>query len=340
MDVIPKDITVSVIIPAYGAAEYIGEALRSVLAQTYRDFEVIVINDGSPDTEQLERAIAPFLTRIGYLKQDNRGPSAARNLGIRRAQGEFLAFLDADDVWEAEYLAEQLQMFKAYPWLDMVYCDVRFFGDTPSAGKSYMELYPPESNDVTFDALLADKCPMIFPSCLVARRTTIMCAELFDEALNYSEDTDLCLRVSYGGGRIAYHRRALARRRAHARSLNANRHKVERGLIQVLSKLGSELELSPAQRGILEARVAQFQGAIHLSEGKRFLAEGRVEEARTSFASANRILRRKKLSLVLAGLRYAPGLTRWAAMTWQAVESSFPRVKTRASLRQGRVCDQ
>src|SRR5260370_36425543 len=97
--------SVSVILPAYNTASLIAEALDSVFVQNYRTFEVIVINDGSPDTEALEQALTPYLERIVYVAQRNRGPPRARNTGIRRARGEFLAFLDSDDRWTPEYLA-------------------------------------------------------------------------------------------------------------------------------------------------------------------------------------------------------------------------------------------
>ena len=85
---------VSIIIPAYNVTNYIGDALNSVLAQTFTDYEVIVINDGSPDSEALERALVPYMSRIVYLRQENQGVSAARNRGILSARGTLLAFLD------------------------------------------------------------------------------------------------------------------------------------------------------------------------------------------------------------------------------------------------------
>src|SRR5512138_947176 len=91
---------VSVIMPAFRAAKYIGAALDSVIAQTFTDYEIIVVNDGSPDTVELERALKPYGSKVLYVKQDNRGCSAARNAGIRVARGQLLAFLDADDYWE------------------------------------------------------------------------------------------------------------------------------------------------------------------------------------------------------------------------------------------------
>jgi glycosyltransferase involved in cell wall biosynthesis len=298
-----------------------------VFAQTLRDFEVIVVNDGSPDTGRLERVLAPYFDRIVYLKQENRGPSAARNLGIRKSRRELLAFLDGDDVWEPNYLAEQTSLFQANPDLDMVYCDARFFGDTPSAGKSCAELYPPESDQVTFEGLLAGTCPMVFPSCVLARRTTIMNSGLFDETLVYSEDTDLGLRLAHQGRKIAFQRKALVRRRAHQRSLNADREKVEEGLLHVLDKLRKTLDLSPAQRSLLEERAARFQSAVYLRRGKSSLANGEFEEAIASLAGANQFLRRWKLSLALAGVRYAPRTTRWVASVWQMLDRSIERAR-------------
>src|SRR3954469_6661492 len=81
---------VSVIIPAYNIAPYIIETLDSVLAQTFTDYEVIVVNDGSPDTEEFEAAFQPYLDRIVYLKQENGGASLARNTGLHAARGEFI----------------------------------------------------------------------------------------------------------------------------------------------------------------------------------------------------------------------------------------------------------
>src|ERR1700737_3179413 len=109
---------VSVIIPTYNTAAFIAEALGSVFAQSFKELEVIVINDGSPDVDELERAITPYRENILYLKQQNCGLAGARNTGIRHARGEFLAFLDSDDCWLPDYLASQLKLFEETSSLD------------------------------------------------------------------------------------------------------------------------------------------------------------------------------------------------------------------------------
>src|SRR5262249_911638 len=106
--------------------------LESVFCQTYHNFEVILINDGSPDTEEFERAIAPYRDRIVYIRQENCGPSAARNAGIGRARGEYLAFLDSDDVWYPTCLAAQVELaLRRQPSCDLVYSDVLVYSDSP-----------------------------------------------------------------------------------------------------------------------------------------------------------------------------------------------------------------
>src|SRR5438105_56138 len=112
---------VSVVIPAYNVSAYMPATLASAFAQDFTNFEVIVVNDGSPDTAALEAAIAPYRDRINYIVQQNAGPSAARNTGIRQARGEYLAFLDGDDLWLPHYLREQVTRALADRTLAAVY---------------------------------------------------------------------------------------------------------------------------------------------------------------------------------------------------------------------------
>ena len=112
---------VSVIIPAYKVAPFINETLESVFAQDLNDFEVIVINDGSPDTEDLEVALEPYKERITYLKQANLGAGAARNAGLRAARGTYVAFLDGDDIWFPIFLSEQIRFLETGDGFDLVF---------------------------------------------------------------------------------------------------------------------------------------------------------------------------------------------------------------------------
>jgi glycosyltransferase involved in cell wall biosynthesis len=198
---------VSVIIPAYNVAQYIAEALDSVFTQTFTDYEIVVINDGSPDTNELERVLEPYWERIIYVKQENRGVSGARNSGMRITNTPFIAQLDPDDVWKPNYLEVQMGIMESDPTIDVLYPNAVIFGDTPDAGKELMSLLP-SSGEVTFERLLSLECNVI--TCVTARRESFLRAGLFDESLRSSEDFDLWLRIAKQGGRIAYHRHVLA----------------------------------------------------------------------------------------------------------------------------------
>lgn len=110
---------VSVIIPVYNGDRYIAETINSVLRQTYTDYEIIVIDDGSRNT--LQQALQPYLQHIHYVYQDNQGVAAARNYGLHMAQGELIAFLDQDDVLRPDKLASQIAYLDANPHIGIVH---------------------------------------------------------------------------------------------------------------------------------------------------------------------------------------------------------------------------
>jgi glycosyltransferase involved in cell wall biosynthesis len=123
-----------VVIPAYNAGAFISETLESVLGQTHIGREVIVVDDGS--TDDTEKAMQPYLGRVRYIRQRNSGEGAARNAGLRAATGDYIAFLDADDLWLPEKLEVQLQVAARHPKSGLVACDgVGFTGDQIVSGR-------------------------------------------------------------------------------------------------------------------------------------------------------------------------------------------------------------
>jgi len=118
--------TVSVVIPVWNAARYLSETLRSVLRQTRPAEEIVVVDDGS--TDESAAVAEEFGARVRVLRQENRGESAARNRGIEAAQGDWIAFLDADDLWHPDKLARQLAAVRADPAVDCVHTNWYYFG--------------------------------------------------------------------------------------------------------------------------------------------------------------------------------------------------------------------
>src|SRR5277367_46206 len=217
--------TISVVIPAYNAAGLIGECLKSVLAQSYRDFEIILVNDGSPDTDLLERALAPYQQSIRYIRQENRGPSGARNLGISQAEGEYIAFLDSDDVWLPHHLSEQIATVRQDPSLDLVYSDSILIRDGRQVGNAFG--LEPQHPPVSFEKILTEECT-VGTSSTLAKRQALINAGLFDERFRCCEDFDLWLRMSFRGAKISYQSNVHLLHRLAPESLSGNRYVMKR----------------------------------------------------------------------------------------------------------------
>jgi glycosyltransferase involved in cell wall biosynthesis len=300
---------VSVVVPAYDSAAFIGETLDSVLAQTHTEFEVVVVNDGSRDTEELERVLAPYLARpdgrVRYFEQENRGAGAARNRGVVEARGTFVAFLDADDLWEPTYLEEQLQLIEARG-LDLAYTDALMFGDSPLAGKTYMETAPSEG-EVNFLSLIRADCNVI-TSGVVARRQSVCDAGLFDETLRNAQDFELWARLAHRGARLGYQRKVLVRYRVREGSLSGDAQNRLAREWKVTRHIADAYDLTADERAEVERMLTRQQAVIDLERGKSLVGEGRFAEAREALAAARRVLGGWKLTAALLLLKVAPRL--------------------------------
>jgi glycosyltransferase involved in cell wall biosynthesis len=303
---------VSVIIPAFKVAPFIRETLESVFAQDLRDFEAVIINDGSPDTVDLEVALEHYRGRITYLKQNNLGAGAARNAGLREARGKFIAFLDGDDIWLPNFLSDQIRFLESDGGFDLVYADAVNFGDPNSEGRTSMSTNPSEG-DATFEAIITGRCSVL-TSAVLARRDLILKVGLFDEGLPNSQDFDLWLRlVRDANAKIAYQRKVLVRRRLYPGSLAGDGLKSLQGEIAVLKKLQSRSDLSKTEYEAIEKTLELRQAAAERTIGKRNLVAGDFTAAYRSLESANRVLNSWKLRLVLLGLRLAPSMVQRAS---------------------------
>lgn len=221
---------VTVVIPCYNHAHYLPEALNSVLAQTFTDWEAIIVDDGSTDNT-LDVAIQFTDARIRYVYQENQGLSAARNTGIRQANGQYLAFLDADDEWEPEFLTQCLAVLQQNNSLGFVYsrtCFVNPEGEKlPKLGGQAL------SGQQFRERILAGG---FFPvHAAVVRRSVLDATGEFDTSLTSVEDWDLWLRISkmYPVQGIEA---PLARYRVYPGSMSTNAERMHRNRMAVLTK--------------------------------------------------------------------------------------------------------
>jgi glycosyltransferase involved in cell wall biosynthesis len=301
--VLPETPTVSVIIPAYNAAKYIGEAVNSVFAQTFTSHEIIVINDGSNDTDELERELKRYPPSLRYIKQDNRGAAAARNTGLRAAAGEFVAFLDADDTWFPDFLEKQVEFLKRNN-ADLVYADALLSGNSPLAGRSFMQVEP-SRGEVTPENLLAIKVTVL-TSTVLARKEPILKAGLFDEALRRGQDFDLWLRLAKRGARFAYHREVVANHRIVESGLSGDTISQLKRTLSVFEAIKSKEVLTASENAAFEATMNRTLRELALEDGKEKLLSKDFAGARQSFEEAKRFRHSWKLILVSFGLRVAP----------------------------------
>lgn len=187
--------SVSVVIPAYNAEQFVGQALDSVLNQTFQDFEVLVVDDGSSDrTAELVTARYP---RVQFVSQRNGGASSARNRGVEMATGEFVAFLDADDEWHPEKLQAQVALMRRYP--DAVLGRTVFIEEPLDNASSLFSGGRTEpglpDHYLVRDLAQSFLDPYFATSAVLVRRSAFQKVGGFDTGLKIAEDVDLYLRI-------------------------------------------------------------------------------------------------------------------------------------------------
>lgn len=189
-----QDPLVSAIITCYNEADYVGRAIESVLCQHYHDLELIVVNDGSFDNS---RAVIERYTddqRLEIVNQDNKGLPAARNVGVKRCSGEYVAFLDADDRWLSDKLERQLGYFETHPSVGMVYTN--YWCVTPAGQK--LELANPVQYNSCSSAYkrIFVNGGRILPSTVTVRRDCFDRVGLFDERLRMAQEREIWVRIA------------------------------------------------------------------------------------------------------------------------------------------------
>ena len=301
-----QSVLVSVVIPAYRCAEYIVQGIESVLNQSFKDHEIIVVNDGTPDTAELEAVLVPYFGRIRYFKQTGKGASGARNTGIRNAFGKYVAFLDGDDYWTPDHLAKNVSILEQNPELALAYCDCVLVKN----GQPYSRVFlvQSQSSRVSFESLLLQSST-ISTSSVVVSREAILAAGGFDESLDRCEDFDMWLRLSFSGVRMAYHPDAEVYHRMHDVSLSADSLAMIRDRVRVYEKTAS-LELSRDQRNIIRRMITKSQSDGFVEQLKEALDREDYNEAREAAHRAISVESTWKLKLSMLGLRIAPRVFR------------------------------
>lgn len=264
---------ISVVIPTYNRAGCVGEAIDSVLAQTYTNFEVVVVDDGSTDATQ--EVLARYGDRIRCIRQENAGVSAARNRGIREARGEWVAFLDSDDEWLPEKLDRQMACLARHPDVIGIVSDVQIIvGEISQRLFDIRSFRLPDADYARLERPLVSVYEVnYFPSSFMFRRDSLMAAGLFDENLSFCEDIDLCGRLALLGAWGVVRMPLVRLMRKSSENLSAQHVadalKTPRTLISIYSGLLGQCGLSGGETAYLKRKLSEQYFALGYEQMRR-----------------------------------------------------------------------
>ena len=288
---------ISVIVPTYNRADLLPQALASVLGQSYGDFELLVVDDGSTDnTADVVARIGD--SRIVTIAQEHSGlPAVGRNTGMRRAAGTFIAFLNSDDLWLPDKLAQQVVLMEANPVLGLSYTNCYRFTDDPTRHEPTPLLRPQDmlSGDV-FDQFYGR--PKIPNLTVMIRSAVVADVGYFDEdpQLKANEDYEYWLRIAarYPFGHITA---PLALYRAHSGGISKAAVASGRSKLCMIEKLD---RLYPETTTRLAAKRRRWLASVHYSLGRGLLRENNTAEARIHLQQAWQLDPQPKVALFWA----------------------------------------
>ena len=232
---------VTVIIPTFNRADMLKSAIDSVRRQNFSDWELIVVDDGS--TDHTREVVAQFQDSIRYIYQKNQGPAAARNTGIRHARGRFIAFLDSDDQWLENKLAEQIKVLSAQPEMKICHTDEIWIRNGVRVNQKKIHQ--------KYGGWIYQRClPLciISPSAVVIHRDVFEKVGLFDETMTVCEDYDLWLRVCHQFPVAFIEKPLIVKYGGHADQLSRKFWGMDRFRVRALGKMLEEKKLSPKDK--------------------------------------------------------------------------------------------
>ena len=294
---------VSIIMPAYNSEKYISSAIESVLNQTYTNFELIVVNDGS--TDNTIDILKKYSDRIICISQRNKGAAFARNNGILAARGEYISFLDSDDIWPNDTLKLQYEYLRTHPDVGLVYGEMELFDQTGTLDKNWaITRGRGRPEGYIFQNLILD-C-LFGLSTVMVRRNVLNNVGLFEESLPLGEDYELWLRIA-AKHKVGHIPDILMRYRQHPSSLTS-----------------INISIKPWEIAALEKALKKFHDEARLisaSKIKKRFAELYFENGYNAFLQKHYSISRYNC---LKSLSQVPG--NWRAIFYLFASSCYPKL--------------
>ncbi len=248
---------ISVIIPVYNNAYFIAQALDSVLSQSITDIEVIVVDDGSTDeSASIVQSYAVRDQRLKYIHQVNQGVAVSRNTGIKQSSGEFIAFIDGDDVWLPDHLKDLLHVMQGHEEIGLAHANITTISESGEILRTLKRPTELLSGNIFKPLLLRDI--FVILSTVMIRRQCCDKVGLFDEALTRlgSEDRDLWLRITFEF-KARYVDRIITHYRINSNGLSSNHENMVKGRLYVVEKLFRESKINQQLRRKAISRIHQ-----------------------------------------------------------------------------------
>ena len=260
---------VSVVLPTYNRGDFVKEAIQSVLAQTWIDFELIVVDDGS--TDHTAEVLQEFSSLVSLRLENNSGVSRARNFGIAQARGRYICFLDSDDLWTSKKLETQVRWMEARPDCQVCYTDEVWI--RRGVRVNAMDKHRKYSGDIF------ERC---LPLCIVSPSSVLMRLEMlekiggFDETMEVCEDYDLWLRMALEHAFDFIEEKLIVKRGGHDDQLSRRHWGMDRHRVYALDKILANPKLSGVRRDrAIETLRHKCQVLI-----KGYVKRGKTEDAR------------------------------------------------------------
>jgi glycosyltransferase involved in cell wall biosynthesis len=255
--------SVSILTPAYNSAGFITETVESVLHQTWSDFELLIIDDSSTDdTVEVVRAAARGDARVKTFSSPHGGPANARNVGLQHAAGQCYALLDSDDVWEPQYLSEQLLLLHRHPEISIVSANVVSRGG-PFDGMPFWPITWGTHELGTREPIERENAVSVFA---VFRREVVERVGGFDSTYTGNEDYEFWLRAMNAGFRVLQNRALLGRYRRRPGSVSSDDIRMLNGIIAVLESARQMRGRLEPERPAIDRRLAWFREELVKAE--------------------------------------------------------------------------
>ena len=313
--------TVSIITPAYNAAAFLSETMASVVAQTWPDFEALIVDDNSSDdTLSIARRWERTDPRIRVFTRPHGGPSASRNTAIAEARGRYIALLDSDDLWHPTFLQTQLSVLRDRPTAaDVVTGNAYNMG----GGLDGQPMNPAGSTcrEISLLEILERETSVFIMS--VFRRTIVDRIGGFDETLPLNEDYDFWIRAAHAGFVFVHNPMPLGYYRRRPDSMSANELCMVTGIMRVLRQARDLCADRPREVAAIDRQLARFEKQRLLVSGKTNLVSRNFSAAADDFDSLFDVRRDVTSAAISRMSRYVPAMLLWAyrlkrALTWRA----------------------